>query len=285
MKAKLRSAPERRAGFTLTELMVVIAVVALLAVMLLPALAGTRIKSQDSVCLNNTRQLTLAWLMYAQENNDKVANNMGVVALTHAYSAGQFNNWCLNVQDWSTSPQNIDVSQLKRAQLATYLHGNTKVFRCPDDIYLSPPQKAAGYTNRLRSYAMNGNIGDHDPNHTGFGGNDTGPYGTKLKLTQVKHPANFFVFIDEQADACNDGFFAITADPASTQGGKWADVPASYHDGACSLSFADGHSETHEWLSSTTKLPVTYGPVSFAPWDAAGVQDFRWLQSKTSDIQ
>src|SRR5674476_1513181 len=67
----------RNDGFTLIELLVVIMTVAILAVLLLPALAGTKPNSQAFQCLENLRQLTLGWQMYAEDNNGKLAPNGG----------------------------------------------------------------------------------------------------------------------------------------------------------------------------------------------------------------
>ena len=99
-----------------------------------------------------------------------------------------------------------------------------------------------------------------------------------LKLTTVGQPANFFVVIDEHADGINDGYFLNNPAGAS----KWGDTPASYHGGACGISFADGHSEIHKWKSRTSIFPVTttsYRPPTF---DALGRQDNRWLMDRTA---
>jgi prepilin-type processing-associated H-X9-DG protein len=102
-----------------------------------------------------------------------------------------------------------------------------------------------------------------------------------LKLSSVQMPAGFWVFIDEHPDSINDGFFLN--DPAPPGNGSWVDLPASYHCGACGISFADGHAATHKWKSASTIVPVKYITVqSFPPFDAAGLRDYRWLMEQTA---
>jgi hypothetical protein len=98
-----------------------------------------------------------------------------------------------------------------------------------------------------------------------------------LKLNHIPQPTKKFVTIDEHADSINDGYF-INGFTAT----RWGDIPASYHNGAGSLTYADGRAEIHKWASRTTKLPVktVYGTVSF---DAAGRQDFKWLEERAAE--
>jgi prepilin-type processing-associated H-X9-DG protein len=102
-----------------------------------------------------------------------------------------------------------------------------------------------------------------------------GAYRQFLKTTDVPQPAKTWLTLDEHPDSINDAFF-IT-DPAVD---NWQDIPASYHNGACGFSFADGHAEIRKWLSGTSVYPVdfVYGPVK--TFDLLGQQDMDWYEER-----
>jgi prepilin-type N-terminal cleavage/methylation domain-containing protein/prepilin-type processing-associated H-X9-DG protein len=271
-----------RPGFTLIELLVVIAIIAILAAMLLPALARAKAKAQGIQCLNNTRQLMIAWRLYSDDNTDKVPNNFGVTETQTTISAGTFVNWVNNVMDWTPSDQwgNFNPNYVRNGVLAKYLAGNLGVYKCPADVYLSPQQRAAGVKARARSLSMNAFFGAYNekPRDTwsrGVNNFFTG-YVQWLKLSQVPRPAQYFVTLDEHPDSINDGYFLNN--PTGMQP-YWGDTPASYHAGAGGISFADGHSEIHKWRGYATIRPVTYGTQPQVPFgnDAASKADFQWL--------
>jgi prepilin-type N-terminal cleavage/methylation domain-containing protein/prepilin-type processing-associated H-X9-DG protein len=287
-----RSSSFARSGFTLIELLVVIAIIAILAAMLLPALSKAKLKAQGIMCLNNTKQLMIAWRMYAEDNGDAVPGNFGIDDTTREAGMAALtekNTWMCNSMDWTISQLNTNRMLIQHSMLSKYVANSVNVYKCPADHFLSSPQKALGWSGRVRSLSMNAFFGLYrddvlDPRHTDSTWKGQNHFNTSyrqwLKLTQVTKPANYFVFLDEHPDSINDGYFVNT--PNSP--GHWGDVPASYHNGAGGLSFADGHSEIHKWLSRTTKLPVRYIDLSDGGpgFDSAGVADYRWLMDRTA---
>jgi prepilin-type N-terminal cleavage/methylation domain-containing protein/prepilin-type processing-associated H-X9-DG protein len=248
-------------GFTLIELLVVIAITAILAGLLLPMLSRAKAKAHGIACANNLRQLSLAWLSHADENFDLLVNNHGI---DETRSLRQ--NWVNNVLDWGASEENVHPTYLTTGLLAPFLGRNTAVFRCPSD------HSAAVLGPRTRSYAMNSLVGDPG----GLTNRFNPAYVQFFRLSTIPNPAHIYVFLDEHPDTINDGFFMNRWDDF-----QWGNLPASYHNGAANLSFADGHVESHRWVVGDTVRPGVQGGVggSFA---AAPPTDFEWLRQRTS---
>ena len=269
---------ERRLGFTLIELLVVITLIAILAALLLPALSKARERSQGIVCLNNTRQLALAWMLYADDHNGRLAYNLGGDARRLTVAPRTNLNWVNGILNWELDNDNTNTATLTDSSLGLYASRNVGLYRCPADHVLSSIQRNAGWSGRVRSYSMNAMIGDAGA-LTASGSNLNNPgYIQYFSLAAIPQPSEIFVFLDEHPDSINDGYFLNQA-----VNNEWIDLPASYHNGAAALAFADGHSEIHRWLSATTKKPARADVVDLPLLiSQAEAQDFYWLVKRMS---
>jgi prepilin-type N-terminal cleavage/methylation domain-containing protein/prepilin-type processing-associated H-X9-DG protein len=276
----LRGVRHARRGFTLIELLVVIAIIAVLAGLLLPALQAAKAKGQGIYCLNNTKQLALAWMLYADDHAGRLAYNLGGDAISRAVAERTNLNWVNNIMSWDLNDDNTNVSTILDASLAAYASRSVNIYKCPSDNVLSGTQRAAGWQSRLRSYSMNAMVGDAgDLSRTGVNLNNPSYVQFKNSVS-IAEPARIFVFIDEHPESINDGYFINRAYVR-----KWIDLPASYHNGAATLAFADGHATTHRWFYSLTKQPARAHEVPLLPlvYLKEESKDFDWLMEHMSE--
>lgn len=291
------SGSQAYSAFTLIELLVVIAIIAILAAMLLPALNRAKIKAQAAYCMGNSRQLMLGWVQYSGDNNDQLVNNFGMGFNAFEERNQTYGSWVNGLMTWDVADMLgnsvTNVAGIVQAPFFKYT-GSIGVYKCPADNYVSPVQRAAGINARPRSYSMNMFFGANTPTPGSNNGvNATFPTYTQfLKASSIRNPAGLFVTLDEHPDSINDGFLQTDphTDIAQWSPPHWNDLPATYHDGACGFSFADGHAEIHKFKSSTcTILPVLFTPyqgsrtVTFsADASGAGAQDATWVASRAS---
>lgn len=228
---KVRAYRAGSQGFTITELLVVIAIMAILCAILLPALDKGRSRAQAISCLNNLRQLQLAWQMYTVEENDELpANNyVNGFKLGSGLTVTDGPSWCPGNPSVDTTTINVE-----RGVLYRFTH-TPSIYRCPTDTSKVP--SAIEPTLRTRSYSMSSSIGC-----------DVTTLPTFKKLSEISQPEpdRLFVFIDAHPDSLTDANFALYPDrPESPK--RWIDMPSDRHGQAGNLSFADGHIERWKW--------------------------------------
>ncbi len=261
-------------AFTLIELLIVIAIIGVLAALLLSALSQAKSRAQTTVCLNNLKQLQLAWLIYCDESEDQVPYN------TWYQNWPNFpKNWVSGVMSYETEPESpffwthadsTNTALLlnpSRSQLGPFIR-SAAVFRCPSDkswILLGGQRYP-----RVRSYSMNEQVGDYV---------NKGAPNTFTRKDQIGLPV--WVFIDTHEDSTVDGWFQFGSNTPLTAPGSysWQQLPASRHNGSGVISFSDGHVETHRWVDGRTIVPVKRILQGGIP--APNSKDIDWLRHQS----
>lgn len=285
----------QRYGFTLIELLVVIAIIAILAGLLLPALAKAKQKAQAVQCMNNSRQILICWRIYADDNNDVLAPNdfPWMTAFFGANNPDQMKNWVVGTMEQPFDEGHDSILVAPQSLLSTCVQ-NRSVYHCPAD------KSTIGNIPRPRSISMNSAVGTIWNSSFVTGGPPLGSavqggwllganydasqkqyltYGKMASFTSPG-PANTWVLMDENPVTINDGSLAISA-----VAGYLIDYPASYHNAAAGIAFADGHSLIHTWVDARTYTPpigTSPGSGGTGKTDSGNNTDTGYLASITS---
>ncbi len=265
----------RNRGFTLIELLVVIAIIAILASMLLPALSRAKETARGVHCVSNLKQLTVAWIMYADNHNDNLVWN----DLSPSGSG-----WVRGVMDYNgantDNTNTLFLTDPQYARLAPYTAATTGIYKCPSD---RSTVLIEGVSHpRVRSLSLSQAMNSQDDWMSCL---THAKYRVFHKLSDISAMGQdrAYVLIDEHPDSINYGDFAVAMNDGLPDAQIYMiDVPASYHNGAGALSYADGHAATHKWRDGRTRAPITGSWMASSVRPSPGNIDMRFMSDHTS---
>lgn len=261
-------------AFSLVELLTVVAIITILGSLLLGAVVNSREKARTVACINNHRQLQVAWQLYASDHGDRLVVNADNDRMNQGVS------WVFGV----LYRQAVGTNQAllvdpKVSLLASYAE-SASLYKCPSDDSLYA--RSVGMNCRLNPDRFDGK-----PNWVGGLGTN---YMTFRRMGDIQRPSNILAILDERSDSINDAFFGIDMSNTGRKTGDgsvqefWLiDYPGDYHGNGLVASFADGHVERHGWSDFVKALPVKSGhrPLNGGPNSG----DIQWLQERSTYLK
>jgi len=263
-------------GFTIPELIAIVAVTCCLILVTLPALANSEGRGLTVACRNNNRQLMNAFHMYADENNSYFAGNEGGSAVGSVWMASPLE-----------SSTGTNITHPRYNLFAPYLPPKHNVLRCPAD--LSAVRVGSALVPRNRSVSMNHAVGTKGSSGAqrapvdgtwldNFGHTANSRFYCYAKLSDIvaPRPVSLWIFIEEHPASINDGAFANVG-PIQPFQYQMIDYPGAWHNGSAMVSFADGHAEEIRWTD-----PRTFPRQPLSIQAAPNSRDIMWLAERTT---
>jgi prepilin-type N-terminal cleavage/methylation domain-containing protein/prepilin-type processing-associated H-X9-DG protein len=259
----------RRMGcaFTLIELLVVIAIIAILAAFLLPVLSKAKSKAQTINCINHLKQLTICWVLYATDNQDRLIEN-------HLASTPQSTNgWVAGFM--RQMPDATNEQFIRDGRLFDY-NTSVKIYRCPAAVGLMPAilagNPSAHGQSLVRNFSLSGRMGGTEETDFVLGNQ----YIQFHRMSDIRRPdpVKALVFVDESMNSVDDGYFAVQLQ------NTWMNSPTKRHAGGATFSFADGHAELWKWLGLKQEQDW-WGPAVSAAGDST--PDLRRVQEGVAE--
>lgn len=256
-------------GFTLIELLVVIAIIGLLMAVLVPALRLAKVQAEGTVCLSNVNALVKCWMLYAQDNNDRLVGTMTDSTAQPACWVDQPMDVSGNRLSPANSTYEDEIRGIKAGRLFRYAD-NPDVYHCPSDKrFLNVPETVTGATGDggYRSYSLVSGAGVCSASEITWLG-----YQPYLKLSEIRNPGSKYILLEEaEGRGMNLNSWVIKPQVAN----YWIDPISIWHVDSSTIGYADGHGEKQKWNEETT---LDMAKKQITDYHAPGSQELEFMQ-------